>query len=61
MRHANIATTMNVYTKALTPAKREAQSRVVDLLVDRSRDGEDNMPLQAQRKNGRIKNVSRFR
>ncbi len=27
MRHANISTTMNIYTKALTPAKREAQSR----------------------------------
>ena len=38
MRHANIATTMNVYTKALTPAKREAQSRLVDVLLDRSRD-----------------------
>jgi integrase len=37
MRHANITTTMNVYTKALTPAKREAQGRVVDVLLDRSR------------------------
>lgn len=37
MRHANIATTMNTYTKALTPAKREAQSRVVDVLLDRTR------------------------
>lgn len=37
MRHANITTTMNVYTKALTPAKREAQRRVVDILLDCSR------------------------
>jgi integrase len=37
MRHANITTTMNIYTKALTPAKREAQRRVVDVLLDRSR------------------------
>ncbi len=37
MRHANISTTMNVYIKALAPAKREAQSRVVDVLPDRSR------------------------
>ena len=37
MRHANISTTMNIYTKALTAAKREAQSRVVDVLLDRSR------------------------
>lgn len=28
---------MNIYTKALMPAKREAQSRVVDVLMDRSR------------------------
>jgi hypothetical protein len=33
MRHANISITMNIYTKALTPAKREAQSRVVDVLM----------------------------
>jgi integrase len=38
MRHANIATTMNIYTRALTPAKRQAQSRVVDVLLDRSRE-----------------------
>jgi hypothetical protein len=37
MRHANISTTMNIYTKALTSAKREAQSRVVDVLLERSR------------------------
>jgi integrase len=37
MRHANVTTTMNIYTRALTPAKREAQSRVVDVLLDRSR------------------------
>jgi integrase len=37
MRHANIATTMNIYTRALTPAKREAQSRVADVLLNRSR------------------------
>jgi integrase len=37
MRHANITATMNIYTKALTPAKREAQCRVVDVLLDRSR------------------------
>ena len=42
MRHANITTTMNIYTKALTPAKREAQSRVVDVLLDRSRNVVEN-------------------
>jgi hypothetical protein len=28
---------MNIYTKAMSPAKREAQSQVVDVLMDRSR------------------------
>jgi integrase len=32
LRHANIQTTMDIYTRALTPAKREAASRVVDVL-----------------------------
>ena len=27
MRHANITTTMNIYTRALTPAKRQASSK----------------------------------
>lgn len=40
MRHANITTTMNIYTRALTPAKRQAQSRVVDVLLDRTRESE---------------------
>ncbi|MGH9447052.1 MAG: tyrosine-type recombinase/integrase [Terriglobia bacterium] len=32
LRHADIQTTMNIYTQAVTPAKREAASKVVDLL-----------------------------
>ena len=36
MRHANILTTMNIYIKALTPAKRKAQTRVVDVLMTSS-------------------------
>lgn len=36
MRHANINTTMNIYTRALTPAKRQAQSKVVDVLFNRT-------------------------
>lgn len=35
MRHANITTTMNIYTRALTPAKRQAQSKAVDVLFNR--------------------------
>jgi integrase len=35
LRHANITTTMNIYTRALTPAKRKAQSKAVDVLFNR--------------------------
>lgn len=35
MRHANVATTMNVYTKAISAKNRNAQSRVVDVLTNR--------------------------
>ena len=36
MRHANITTTMNIYTHALTPAKRRAQTKAVDVLFSRT-------------------------
>ena len=36
MRHANITTTMNIYTRALTSAKRQAQSKAVDVLFNRT-------------------------
>ncbi len=36
MRHANFQTTMNVYTRAISSQKRDAQSRVVNVLMDRS-------------------------
>ena len=39
MRHANITTTMNVYTQAVTTKKRQAQSRVVDVLFGRTQEG----------------------
>ena len=35
MRHANVTTTMNIYTQAISDKKREAQSRVVDVLFGR--------------------------
>ncbi len=37
MRHAKISTTMEVYTHARMETKREAQSRVVDVLFSRKR------------------------
>lgn len=52
MRHANISTTMNIYTKALTPAKREAQSRVVDVLMDRSRSASEEAKENAAKSSG---------
>lgn len=38
MRHAKISTTMEVYTHARMETKREAQSRVVDVLFSRDRE-----------------------
>ena len=32
LRHADIQTTMNIYPQAVTPAKREAASKVADIL-----------------------------
>lgn len=37
MRHAKISTTMEVYTHARMEKKREAQSKVVDVLFSRQR------------------------
>ena len=36
MRHANISVTLNIYAQAITQSKRDAQSRVVSLLLDKS-------------------------
>lgn len=33
MRHASIQTTMNVYGKAMTDTKRQAQSKVVEMVM----------------------------
>jgi integrase len=35
MRHANISVTLNIYAQAITQSKRDAQSRVVSLLLDK--------------------------
>jgi integrase len=34
LRHANSRTTLDIYTQALTPAKREAQTKVVIAVID---------------------------
>jgi hypothetical protein len=36
MRHANISVTLNVYAQAITQTKRDAQSRVVSVLLDKN-------------------------
>jgi len=36
MRHANISVTLNVCAQAITQTKRDAQSRVVSLLLDKN-------------------------
>ena len=37
MRHASIQTTMNIYGKAMTDSKRQAHSKVVEMVLRRSR------------------------
>jgi integrase len=36
MRHGNISVTLNIYAQAITQTKRDAQSRVVSLLLDKN-------------------------
>ena len=36
MRHANISVTLNIYAQAIAQSKRDAQSRVVSLLLDKN-------------------------
>ena len=36
MRHANISVTLNVYAQTITQTKRDAQSRVVSLSLDKN-------------------------
>jgi hypothetical protein len=36
MRHASISVTLNIYAQAITQTKRDAQSRVVSLLLDKN-------------------------
>jgi len=37
MRHANTSVTLNIYAQAITQSKRDAQSRVVSLLLRQKR------------------------
>ena len=39
LRHSSIKVTMDIYTQAVTSAKRKAQSRVVELIVPKTRPG----------------------
>jgi hypothetical protein len=37
MRHASIQTTMNIYCKAMTDSKRQAHSKVVEMVLNSSK------------------------
>jgi integrase len=39
MRHASIQTTMNIYGKAMTDSKRQAHSKVVEMVLNTSKSG----------------------
>jgi len=60
MRHANFQTTMNVYTRAITSAKRDAQTRVVDVLIDRTAPLKEGS-VETGAQNQRTFDVSRYR
>jgi integrase len=47
LRHADIQTTMNVYTQAVSEAKREAVNKVVRMVL--SADRQEDRPLVAAR------------
>ena len=40
MRHASIQTTMNIYGKAMTDSKRQAHSKVVEMVLNSSKSEE---------------------
>lgn len=42
LRHANSRITLDTYTQAMTPAKRAAQSKVVEMLVRNRTEAEEN-------------------
>ena len=42
LRHANSRITLDTYTQAKTPAKRAAQSKVVEMLVRKPTEAEEN-------------------
>ena len=49
MRHASIQTTMNVYGKAMTDSKRQAHSKVVEMVLKgRESDESDATPNVAR-------------
>ena len=43
MRHASIQTTMNIYGKAMTDTKRQAHTKVVELVLRKSVKSEENV------------------
>ena len=40
MRHASIQTTMNIYGKAMTDSKRQAHSKVVEMVLNSRKSSE---------------------
>jgi exosome complex RNA-binding protein Csl4 len=42
MRHANISVPLNIYAQAITQSKRDAQSRVVSLLLNKNEEKTSN-------------------
>jgi integrase len=37
LRHANSRITLDIYTQAMTPAKRQAQSKIIEMILPQGR------------------------
>src|SRR5713226_4638376 len=64
MRHANISVTLNIYAQAITQTKRDAQSRVVSLLLDKNEEKPSTeayrMLTDVQKSGGDLQVVDKF-
>jgi hypothetical protein len=49
MRHASTQTTMNIYGKAMTDRKGQANSKVVEIVLNSSKSGKNRRPQEADR------------
>ncbi len=52
LRHANVQTTMNIYTQAVSDQKRAANSKVVEMVLPRPLVKAESQDMESQRASG---------